>query len=415
VFDIATESKRNTVDGLNRAVHRNTISSAEGWRERLFTLAFRGLVYPQIWEDPVVDLDALAIRSTDHVVAIASGGCNVMSYLVGNPARITAVDLNHHHIALNRLKITAAQTLRNHREFETFFGNAASPSNVGCFDSVIAAALPQDARDYWTSRDRFGRRRIEAFARGFYRSGLLGRFIGMGHATARLLGVDVREILVAKCLEEQRAIFDRRFMPVFQSGVLRWLIDRPAALYGLGIPPAQYASLASDDAGGIAVVLRKRLETLACTFPLKENYFAWQAFGRGYDPAPDGSRPPYLEERNFELIRARAGRIDVRHTSYTDFLAAQPAQSADCYVLLDAQDWMTDEQLATLWRQITRTARPGARVIFRTAANERLLPGRVPHSILGEWTYDDARSRLLHARDRSSIYGAFHLYRKAGA
>ena len=171
-------------------------------------------------------------------------------------------------------------------------------------------------------------------------------------------------------------------------------------------------TLAGDDAGGITAVLRKRLETLSCAFPLKDNYFAWQAFNRGYDPAPDGSRPPYLEERNFELVRARAERIDVRHASMTDFLAQSPDNSADCYVLLDAQDWMNDEQLGALWEQMTRTARPDARVIFRTAADERLLPGRLPAPILNAWAYDEERSRLLHARDRSSIYGAFHLYRK---
>ena len=60
--------------------------------------------------------------------------------------------------------------------------------------------------------------------------------------------------------------------------------------------------------------------------------------------------------------------------------------------------------------QITRTARPGSRVIFRTAANEKLLPGRVSEEILRHWKRKDARSDILHARDRSAIYGAFHLY-----
>ena len=410
--DIAAGTRRNTIRGLSRAVHRNGLTSAEGLRERLFTLAFSGLVYPQIWEDPVVDMDALSIRRTDHVVAIASGGCNIMSYLVANPDRITAVDLNHHHVALNHLKIAAAQTIRSHEDFDTLNPIPAHVENVEKFDRLISAALPGDARDYWDSRDALGRRRITAFARGFYRTGLLGRFIGMGHVTAKLLGVDIRALLAAKNQEEQRKIFDTSIAPVFDNALLKWIVERPSALYGLGIPPAQYTALAGDDAGGITAVLRKRLETLSCAFPLKDNYFAWQAFNRGYDPAPDGSRPPYLEERNFELVRARAERIDVRHASMTDFLAQSPDNSADCYVLLDAQDWMNDEQLGALWEQMTRTARPDARVIFRTAADERLLPGRLPAPILNAWAYDEERSRLLHARDRSSIYGAFHLYRK---
>jgi S-adenosylmethionine-diacylglycerol 3-amino-3-carboxypropyl transferase len=59
---------------------------------------------------------------------------------------------------------------------------------------------------------------------------------------------------------------------------------------------------------------------------------------------------------------------------------------------------------------MTRTARPGARALFRTAAEPTLLPGRVEDAILGGWTYDEARSRLLTAEDRSSIYGGVHLY-----
>ena len=54
-------------------------------------------------------------------------------------------------------------------------------------------------------------------------------------------------------------------------------------------------------------------------------------------------------------------------------------------------------------------------MIFRTAADERLLPGRIPGHLLDAWEYQAERSRELGRRDRSSIYGAFHLYRLAGA
>jgi len=94
----------------------------------------------------------------------------------------------------------------------------------------------------------------------------------------------------------------------------------------------------------------------------------------------------------------------------TTHLASLPAASADCYVILDAQDWMNDTDLNAIWAQISRTARPGARVIFRTAADELLLPGRLAPNILDLWRRDDARSAALHAQDRSAIYGAFHLY-----
>jgi S-adenosylmethionine-diacylglycerol 3-amino-3-carboxypropyl transferase len=84
-------------------------------------------------------------------------------------------------------------------------------------------------------------------------------------------------------------------------------------------------------------------------------------------------------------------------------------------VLLDAQDWMSDDQLTELWSEITRTARPGARVIFRTAGEASILPGRVRPDILERWTYESERSRILGYMDRSAIYGGFHLYQLKAA
>lgn len=130
--------RRETSLGLTQAVHRSRALSRAGLSERLFTLAFSGLVYPQIWEDPAVDLEALALRPTDHVVAIASGSCNVLSYLTADPARISAVDLNGAHIALGRLKLAALTRLPDAEAYLRFFGRADSPANVAAYDVRIA-------------------------------------------------------------------------------------------------------------------------------------------------------------------------------------------------------------------------------------------------------------------------------------
>jgi len=191
---------------------------------------------------------------------------------------------------------------------------------------------------------------------------------------------------------------------------VRWLARRPSALYGLGIPPAQYRALAANGPDSVTEVLKRRVERLACDFPVADNYFAWQAFGRAYAHAEAPSLPPYLQREHFEAVRERAGRVRPHHGSFTERLAGEADASFDAYVLLDAQDWMNDAAMTGLWREIRRTARPGARVIFRTAADERLLPGRVPEDVLAEFRYEAERSRELGRRDRSSIYGAFHLW-----
>ncbi|RUX10358.1 DUF3419 family protein, partial [Mesorhizobium sp. M2A.F.Ca.ET.037.01.1.1] len=105
----------------------------------------------------------------------------------------------------------------------------------------------------------------------------------------------------------------------------------------------------------------------------------------------------------------------IHHANLIKFLAAKDAGSVDRFVLLDAQDWMTDDLLNALWTEITRSASVGARVIFRTAAEPSLLPGRVSSSLLDQWTYEADASREFSAKDRSAIYGGFHLYVKRAA
>ena len=66
---------------------------------------------------------------------------------------------------------------------------------------------------------------------------------------------------------------------------------------------------------------------------------------------------------------------------------------------------MTDAQLNALWREITRTARPGARVIFRTAAEPSLLPGRLDRDLLGAGaTKRSCRATLHRARPLGDLW-----------
>lgn len=393
---------------LKQAVHKNKKFSIEGALERLFTYAFQGLVYPQIWEDPDVDMKAMAIEPHHHVVAISSGGCNVLSYLTANPAKITAVDLSPAHVALVKLKLAGLQNLPDWQSFYRFFGEARSRENLVDYDEYLRDAIGPEVRRYWEKRMPNGRRRLSHFTRNIYQKGLLGRFIGTGHRLARVGGIDLRNIIFCETIVEQRKFFETHIAPLFQKRSIRWLTGYRASLFGLGIPPSQYEALCEGK--HMADVLRDRLEKLACNFPLSENYFAWQAFNRSYAPGASGPLPPYLQKANFETLQKRADRVRMLHASLTDTLQAMPKASAHRFVLSDAQDWMSDEQLNDVWQAITHAAAPGSRVIFRTAGESTILPGRLDAGLLSKWTYLEDLSTELNQQDRSSIYGGFHVY-----
>lgn len=400
-----------STDTIKDAVYENRAFSLGTLSERSFAFLFRGLVYPQIWEDPVCDMAALGLSGEDDIICIASGGCNVMSYLTAQPASLTAVDLSPWHVELNRLKLAAAAHLPDHRAFYSVFGHADRPGNVELMDRYVLPELDPQSRKFWDARTGLHSRK-SMFARGFYRFGVLGTFLGAVHLATRIGRVDFDQLLQARTLAEQESFFNTQVAPLYDSRLVRFLARRRASLFGLGIPPAQYDKLASDADGDIIPVLKERTRKLFCDFPITENYFAWQAANRAYASDGKGPVPPYLEKQNFEALRNAVGRAKVLNRSVTDVLAMAPTGSKSVYVLLDAQDWMTDSQLNALWTQITRTARPGARVLFRTGGADDILPGRVDHATLRQWRYDKEASETAFKTDRSAIYGGVHLYRK---
>ena len=393
---------------LQRAVRRKRLMSREGLSQFVFARLFTRLVYAQIWEDPEVDMKALQIAPGHHVVTIASGGCNALSYLIADPARVEAVDLNPAHVAFNRLKLAAIEHLPDHDSFRRFYGGGNDRANIDAYERWLKPRLDSRTRGYWEARTISGRRRISIFRRHLYRHGALGICIGWGHRIARMHGVDPSDLLRTRSIEDQKRYFETTLSPLFDKPVVRWMTRRKSSLFGLGIPPQQYDALAGAG-DGMASVLRERVRKLACGFPLSENYFAWQAFGRGYGEG-GAPLPPYLRRQSYEAVKARAARISIENRSITELLASKPAASVDRFVLLDAQDWMSDAQLNALWGEITRTACPGARVIFRTAAADNLLFGRLEPVLLARWRYHERESRDLHEEDRSSIYGGFHLH-----
>ncbi len=405
-----------TLDGgrrnrrLAEAVHRYGAVSRKGLEERFFTLAFSGLVYPQIWEDPVVDLEAMALKPGQRVAAIASGGCNVLSYVTAADVRVTALDLNPAHVALNNLKVAAVRHCPDYETFARFFASANDRETADLYDRLLAPHLDRATRAYWEGRDMLGRRRIGYFGRHFYRQGLLGWFITMGHAH--------RAPARAQSGADARSEEPRRPEADFRRRTRAAVRDAPHAL--------------ADGQAGVAVRSRHPAIAVRCAEGTRAAYGrraqgaarpAWRT-GSISPTTISRGRPSVADMRlmalglcrlisraeNWKTLKERADRVTVVHASFDEHLSHFQGPAYDAYVLLDAQDWMTDTQLTALWSEIVRTAMPGARVIFRTAGEDTILPGRVPDTILGRFRYDADYGRGMVDKDRSSIYGGFHLY-----
>jgi S-adenosylmethionine-diacylglycerol 3-amino-3-carboxypropyl transferase len=155
---------------------------------------------------------------------------------------------------------------------------------------------------------------------------------------------------------------------------------------------------------------RERVKRLACGFPLDDNYFAWQAFGRQYDHENRRALPDYLKRENYEKIRALVDRVETHVASLADHLRTEKPGGLNGFILLDSQDWMPPNVIAELWGEIARVGGANTRVIFRTAGEKSPIEAALPPPLRGRFHYDEERSRRLHLQDRSAIYGMFHLY-----
>lgn len=400
---------------LNKAVNNTSIFSRKGILDRLFTKWFDRLVYPQIWEDPEVDIQALQLNKDSHIFTISSGGCNAMNYLTEAPASITVVDLNEAHIALIKLKKQAIKQLDQEAFFD-FFGRANLPKNIDTYRAQIEKHLDENTIEYWNEQERwFAQPRIGYFSDGFYRHGLLGRFIGLIHWVSKRLGYDISQIMQARTMEEQQALFDKHVGPVFDTRLLKFLSNRSVVMYSLGIPPAQFDEMdkeSKDMKIGMHSLLKERARRLACDFPLEENYFAWQAFNREYDIDRRKAVPRYLKREHFDTLKENIDKVDIHHKSMTERLKEMDANSLTSYLFLDAQDWMDEQQMTELWQEVNRTSKPGARVVFRTAGEVSPLEEKLPQSIISQWKTDTEANKNWTAQDRSGIYGGVHVYEK---
>jgi len=407
---------------LRKAVHHHRLASRRGVLERMFTLWFRGFVYNQIWEDPRVDAEALGIGPQTSLLTISSGGCNVLNYLVHQPARIVAVDLNANHMALTRLKLAAVKHLPDYETFYNFFGYGKHPDNVTNYHRYLRDHLDPLTRSFWESSDwpgrKVGPRRLAYFKRGLYEHAKLGQFFRVVHSLARKMRRDPTRLLAARSVAEQERIFDEEFAPLFSNRLVRWMGRQPVAVYSLGIPPSQHAAMLEEQEGDgsrLFEMYKGRIRRLACGFPLDDNYFTWQAFGRRYDHDGRRALPDYLKRENYDLVRSLVDRVETHVAPLADQLRAEPPGSLNAFVLLDSQDWMPPPVIEELWSEIARVGGPQSRVIFRTAGEKSPVETALSPATRARFRYEEERSRQLHEQDRSAIYGMFHLYERLDA
>lgn len=352
------------------------------------------LIFTQNWEDPESDHAALKIKQGDAVMAITSGGCNVLGFLLFDPSVIYSLDINPSQSYLLELKIAAIKVL----EFDDFiaFAGLKQHEDRMLLYHQIKSNLSEEARSFWDQQDKI-------LKEGFIMNGkyesfikLAGKFLDFLQGKKRIIG-----LFQEKSQGEQEAYFDnvfntRRFHVLFKILFNKRMLAKRGLV-------ADYFHF-DDGSKSFAESFYNRTRKALRDIPISGNYFLSLYFFGKY--SNDKEVPAYLKREKFELIKSRVDRIKIITADAQSWLDSAPAESINCFALSNICELMSEKDTHRLFSDVYTTARKDSKVIFRNL----MIPREVPEILRSSIVKDEALSKEIQFNDRSFVYGKVAAY-----
>ncbi|CAG8974099.1 hypothetical protein HYALB_00011621 [Hymenoscyphus albidus] len=203
-------------------------------------------IYAFTWEDTRVDHRLLRITSGDKILCITSAGDNVLSYALSSPARIHAVDLNPNQNHLLELKVAAFNALP-YSEFFRIFGTGKYSDFRSLLLTKLSPHMSSRAFQYWLNNTQVFESK---YGKGLYETGGSRHAIRVVRLLATTLGFSsqIKKLLSAKTLNEQREIWSKKIRPLIMSRLLsHFVVSQEKFLWlALGVPKNQLAMIEAD-------------------------------------------------------------------------------------------------------------------------------------------------------------------------
>lgn len=352
--------------------------------------AFREIVYSGCWEDTDTELAALALPRDARVLSITASGSRSLGLLAAAPREILSVDLNPSQNFLLELKRASALGARCWEEHVAFLGVTCATPNARA--ATYARARPHlgaPAREYWDAREQVIRTGVVHAGRQDRVVSSLGRL-----ARSVLPERRIRPLFEFTSIAEQARYFDEHIdtplaRAIARIGTSKWALR---FIYGRDLyEQAGFFSMGEMIYANIARHAHSRL--------FRENYFlANVLLGKYLDARRVNSF--YLTEQTFEVVRARAAAVRPVTAPLEDVLASLPDASIDGFSFSDIFDWIAPPDFDRVMHEVTRVARPGARVCYRVCLVER-TPSAAFDGVL---VRDPSLESALEVADRSCFY-----------
>jgi S-adenosylmethionine-diacylglycerol 3-amino-3-carboxypropyl transferase len=363
--------------------------SSSGRREFIHSKVFKDVLYAQCWEDPEMDRIAFGTKPGDTIFSITSGGCNALTFLLDDPAKVICLDMNRFQNYLLSLKISSFKTLGYNETLE-FFGVRPSNRRWELYER-LKPVLSEEEQFYWSNKK-------SDINKGIIHCGKYERYMHLLKKVFRVLigRKIINELFNTSCIEEQRVLFQNKW------DNFRWIlfcrIFLSRAFASLLFDKAFYKYL--EPSFSFEKYYRSAVRRAVSELPVRENYFLAYILSGNYFK---NNLPPYLKEENYDFIRKRVDRIEMVTSGCLEYLRSLPGNTISKFNFTNIFEWMSMDEFSILLLETLRNAKDGAVITYRNHLVKRSRPEMFADQIIP----DTKLSLELLKRDRSFIYKAY--------
>ncbi len=348
-------------------------------------------------EDVRSECRALDMTSDDSLLCIASAGEMPLNVAALHDVSIVAVDNSPNQLRLCRIKQLAAQRL-DAIKAASFLGymDGTPAERQDILRDEIGAWLPEEDRLFWQQHKEAIQQGVVSAARFekyIRKVSALGRSIVGGRNLFRLFG--------CKTTGEQQAVFDSRISGILLKTIFN-IAFHPKIYRNRGIDPA---GLTHSGTRNIAEFFYGRFRDFCCSTMARENYYLqYTFFNRLLFPE---ALPEFLQPALHDAFVRNSHRITYRLATLESLLKEAKPGTFNKIHLSNIGDWMSRQDMASLFALIRDKTLPGSRIVMRYIHLNHEIPVSTP-----ELFADHGLGEELVRTDRYPFYSIVPISRK---
>lgn len=339
-------------------------------------------------EDSRSELKALNINENDSILCVTGGGDRVLSLLLGNPKKITAIDLNPSQNYLLELKKIGIQKL-NYEEFLRFSGILPCKKRLNTYDN-IKSSLSKKAELFWSNN-------INIIEKGFIYEGAFEKHFKLISMIIKVIRPSkIKTLTHLKSIEEQCDFVKNKWNTPAWKTFLHFLTNKYFFRTFLK-DPGFYEHIPQEVS--ISDYLLGRMDHSLMNHLVLDNFFMTFLLTGKYNP--EYGMPLYLEKNNYPVIKGALDKTAIEIvTSPIEQYLYNCKNKIDKFSISDVSAYLDEESFVSLLNAIYSAASENSILCMRHFITKR----RIPDSIKNKFFFNPTLEEELNNSDISFVY-----------